>query len=178
MKVKREIEVAQLCLTLSDPMNCSPPGSSVHGVFQARVLEWGAIAFSDTTLTELELGDYSFHSSVEQFSTATKMQNDKPVNKEQGNGKAVLPSQCSSVADRMKERIGEKTVFDYIPHPIPKCHFFSNGSPTFLTSPSNFLPFSISYIEAYVHMTTVDFREGIVSFFLFLMGYNCFTMLC
>ena len=42
----RESEVAQLCLTLSDPMDCSLPGSSVHGIFQARVLEWGAIAFS------------------------------------------------------------------------------------------------------------------------------------
>ena len=37
----------QLCPTLSDPMDCSPPGSSVHGIFQARVLEWGAITFSD-----------------------------------------------------------------------------------------------------------------------------------
>ena len=46
MKTKSESEVAQLCLTLSDPMDCSPPGSSIHGVFQARVLEWGAIAFS------------------------------------------------------------------------------------------------------------------------------------
>jgi len=46
MKVKSESEVAQLCPTLSDPMNCSLPGSSVHGIFQARVLEWGAIAFS------------------------------------------------------------------------------------------------------------------------------------
>ena len=46
MKVKSESEVAQLCLTLSDPMDCSLPGSSVHGIFQARVLEWGAIAFS------------------------------------------------------------------------------------------------------------------------------------
>ena len=46
MKVKRESEVAQSCPTLSDPMDCSPPGSSVHGIFQARVLEWGAIAFS------------------------------------------------------------------------------------------------------------------------------------
>ena len=42
----RESEVAQSCPTLSDPMDCSPPGSSVHGIFQARVLEWGAIAFS------------------------------------------------------------------------------------------------------------------------------------
>ena len=40
MKVKSEREVTQSCLTLSDPMDCSPPGSSVHGVFQARVLEW------------------------------------------------------------------------------------------------------------------------------------------
>ena len=47
MNVKRESEVAQSCPTLSDPMDCSPPGSSVHGIFQARVLEWGAIAFSD-----------------------------------------------------------------------------------------------------------------------------------
>ena len=47
MKVKSESEVAQSCLTLSDPMDCGLPGSSVHGVFQARVLEWGAIAFSD-----------------------------------------------------------------------------------------------------------------------------------
>ena len=50
MKVKNESEVAQLCLTVSNPMDCSPPGSSVHGIFQARVLEWGAIAFSDSML--------------------------------------------------------------------------------------------------------------------------------
>ena len=43
MKVKGESEVAQSCPTLSDPMDCSPPGSSVHGIFQARVLEWVAI---------------------------------------------------------------------------------------------------------------------------------------
>ena len=47
MKVKSESEVTQLCLTLSDPMDCSLLGSSVHGIFQARVLEWGAIAFAD-----------------------------------------------------------------------------------------------------------------------------------
>ena len=46
MKVESESEVAQSRLTLSDPMDCSPPGSSVHGIFQARVLEWGAIAFT------------------------------------------------------------------------------------------------------------------------------------
>ena len=45
--MKSESEVAQLCPTLSDPMDCSLTGSSVHGIFQARVLEWGAIAFSN-----------------------------------------------------------------------------------------------------------------------------------
>ena len=48
MKVKSEREVAQSCLTLRNPMDCSPPGSSVHGIFQARVLEWGAITFSES----------------------------------------------------------------------------------------------------------------------------------
>ena len=46
MKVKSESEVAQSCLTPSDPMDCSPPGPSIHGIFQARALEWVAIAFS------------------------------------------------------------------------------------------------------------------------------------
>ena len=46
MKVKSESEVAQSCPTLHDPVDCSLPGSSVHGIFQARVLEWGATAFS------------------------------------------------------------------------------------------------------------------------------------
>ena len=46
MKVKSESEVTQSCLTLSDLMDCSLPGSSIQGIFQARVLEWGAIAFS------------------------------------------------------------------------------------------------------------------------------------
>ena len=52
MKVKSESEVPQSCPTLSDLMNCSLPGSSVHGIFQARVLEWGAIAFSTFCLWE------------------------------------------------------------------------------------------------------------------------------
>ena len=47
MKVKSEREVAQSCPTVCDPMDRSPPGSSIHGIFQARVLEWGAIAFSE-----------------------------------------------------------------------------------------------------------------------------------
>ena len=51
MKVESESEVAQSCLTLRDPMDCSLPGSSIHGILQARVLEWGAIAFSKLSNT-------------------------------------------------------------------------------------------------------------------------------
>ena len=54
-KVKSESEVAQLCPTLPDPMDCSPPGSSVPGILQARVLEWGAIAFSLGSTMEVQL---------------------------------------------------------------------------------------------------------------------------
>ena len=55
MKVKSESAVAQSCPTLSDPMDCSPPGSSIHGIFQARVLEWGATAFSNFVSRDLFL---------------------------------------------------------------------------------------------------------------------------
>ena len=50
MKVKSESEVAQSCPTFSTPMDCGPPGSSVHEIFQERVLEWGTVAFSDFVL--------------------------------------------------------------------------------------------------------------------------------
>ena len=55
MKVKSESEVAQSCLTCSDSMDCSPPGSSIHGIFQARVLEWGAIVTPWTVAYEAPL---------------------------------------------------------------------------------------------------------------------------
>ena len=51
MKVNSESEVAQSCPTLCDPMDCSLTGSSVHGIFQAKILEWSAIAFSNVTLS-------------------------------------------------------------------------------------------------------------------------------
>ena len=57
IKVKSESQVAQSCRTLSDPMDCRLPGSSIHGIFQARVLEWGAIAFSDTHSTIYKIGN-------------------------------------------------------------------------------------------------------------------------
>ena len=77
MKVKSEREVSQSCLTLSDLMDCSLPGSSIHGIFQTRVLEWVAIAFSDTypypraikdpKLLDKEMEEFATHSMV--FST-------------------------------------------------------------------------------------------------------------
>ena len=62
MKVKSEREVFQLCPTLHDPMDCSPPGSSVHGIFQARVLEWGAIAFSIVKAVVFPVVTYGYES--------------------------------------------------------------------------------------------------------------------
>ena len=59
MKVKSESEVSQSNPTLRDPMDCSLPGSSAHGIFQARVLEWGAIAFSE--------GSFLPHKNYQQF---------------------------------------------------------------------------------------------------------------
>ena len=60
MKVKSESEVAQSCPTLSDPMDCSLPGFSVHGIFQARVLEWVAIAFSNKAEIDVFLELFCF----------------------------------------------------------------------------------------------------------------------
>ena len=59
MKVKSESDVTQSCPTLSDLMDCSLPGSSVHGIFQARVLEWGAIAFSENPHRQSQTGQPS-----------------------------------------------------------------------------------------------------------------------
>ena len=67
MKVKSEREVAQSCPTLSNPMDCSPPGSSVHRIFQAKVLEWGSIAFSvikDKIINNLGFVGQLFNSAI------------------------------------------------------------------------------------------------------------------
>ena len=64
--VKSESEVAQLCPTLRDPMDCSLPGSSDHGIFQARVLEWGVIAFSDL-LANIIISSTPFSHQKEDF---------------------------------------------------------------------------------------------------------------
>ena len=73
MKVKSESQVAQSCPTLSDPMDCSPPGSSIRGIFQARVLEWGAIAFSYLYIESTKYCD-----GKEQGSKAACMVSTKP----------------------------------------------------------------------------------------------------
>ena len=67
MKGKSESEVPQSCPTLSDPMDCSLPGSSVHGIFQARVLEWGAIASSVVRMRGAEKKGQAFYDVVFQI---------------------------------------------------------------------------------------------------------------
>ena len=76
MRVKSESEVAQSCPTLSDPMDCSPPGSSVHGIFQAGVLEWGAIAVSVHIYTDTQIIKTGKENTEEplQKSKTTKLQ--------------------------------------------------------------------------------------------------------
>ena len=64
MKVKSESEVAQSCPTPSDPMDCSLPGSSIHGIYQARVLEWGVIAFSILISTSHQLNGHEFQQTA------------------------------------------------------------------------------------------------------------------
>ena len=71
MKVKRESEVALSCLTLSEPMDCSLPGSSAHGICQARVLEWGAIAFPGD-ISRDDKSEDSLHYCVENRKTTRK----------------------------------------------------------------------------------------------------------
>ena len=80
IKVKSEREVTQSCLTLRDPMDCSLPGSSIHGIFQAKVLEWDAIAFSkewdEGTATQF----FSFYPEVsELFNTLASTKQGNPI---------------------------------------------------------------------------------------------------
>ena len=70
MKMKSESEVTQSCPTLSDLMDCSLPGSSIHGIFQARVLEWGAIAFSIAAINKYNLLKSLFISIIISFSSS------------------------------------------------------------------------------------------------------------
>ena len=79
MKMKSESEVAQSCPTLRDPMDCSPPGSSIHGIFQARALEWVAVAFSNLHIyiyicgiefLHLQHGDHNNHTIFERLMCA------------------------------------------------------------------------------------------------------------
>ena len=80
MKGKSESEVAQSCLTLRDPMVCSLPGSSVHGIFQARVLEWGAIAFSKKTLEQPKRAGGAILGALPGNSVCSNNQSVKPFN--------------------------------------------------------------------------------------------------
>ena len=76
MQVKSESEVAQSCPTLSDPMDCSLPGSSIHGISQATVLEWGAIAFLEILLLPIII---IIHNKLYRYIKLTSLQYSKQV---------------------------------------------------------------------------------------------------
>ena len=75
MKVKSESEVIQSCLTLSNPVDCSPPGSSVHGIFQARVLEWVASAM----WVQFLVGELRSHMDAEKLSLSATASELEPL---------------------------------------------------------------------------------------------------
>ena len=102
MKVKSESEVAQSCLTLSDPMDCSLPGSSVHGIFQARVLEWGAIASSALVIMELQIETSIRDHNTPIIMAKMKRGEDLMI---PGAGENAEPLDLSDISDRMQNSI-------------------------------------------------------------------------
>ena len=94
MKVKSESEVAQSCLTLSDPMDCSLLGSSIHGIFQARVLERGAIAFSNKDLEEIKESQSIMNNVITEIKSILERINSRITEAE---------DRISEVEDRMVE---------------------------------------------------------------------------
>ena len=109
MKVRSEREVAQSCQTLHDPMNCSPPGSSVHGTLQARVLERGAIAFSDEWVylfvkmwlmkTVQSLGYYTVRVQLSRGSNSKDIT--QSINQQEG---AIQTLPCQTISGRWLDR--------------------------------------------------------------------------
>ena len=100
MKVKSEREVAQSCPTPSDPMDCSLPGSSVHGIFQARVLEWGAIVFSIDSLQLLSNTNGIFHrTSTNNFKCCRETQKTPNTQKNVWERKTELEESGSLTSD-------------------------------------------------------------------------------
>ena len=102
MKVKSESEVAQSCLTPSDPMDCSVPGSSVHGIFQARLLEWGAIAFFNVRnqCYSIKFINYSLHVQKTVDTTSAYMDIKFPVTvPPQRDGGADYLATCKYIQD-------------------------------------------------------------------------------
>ena len=93
MKVKSESEVAHSCPTLSILMDCSLPGSSVHGIFQARVLEWGAIAFSYETAEEAN----SSYNSSSTLNLINYFKHNTTTNNNSSNNSATAPAPTSSM---------------------------------------------------------------------------------
>ena len=117
MKVRSESEVAQSCPTLSDPMDCSAPGSSVHGIFQARALEWGAIAFSVTCINLRN----SHHNSSKGSTTNPILQMKKPRHRDLSN----LHKVTQLARRRQQYKVLLYSLLFYFSQPLIKCHYLN-----------------------------------------------------
>ena len=104
MKVKSESEVTQSCPTLSDPMDCSLPGSSIHGILQAKVLDWGAVAFSDLFLLirvkNFLLSRFVHHKVTNGFPGGIVVKN-LPANAGDARNTSLTPGSGRSVEEEM-----------------------------------------------------------------------------
>ena len=106
-KVKSESEVTQSCPTLSDPMDCSLPGSSIHGIFQARVLEWGAIAFSDKSLyTAIFLAQNSCCETALHYLNTAKRHLEQSKEHWRRNSKSTKPSHRNLLSSQHRCSLG------------------------------------------------------------------------
>ena len=121
MKVKSESEVAQLCPTLSDPVDCSLPGSSIHGIFQARVLEWGAFAFSNANPRKNQIWKQTITMSLIHVPIDMILS----IYNQEAQRNAVCPEQCLSAFSNLM-----KSVFlSSIKMNLLSFHFFIRSLP-------------------------------------------------
>ena len=137
MKVKVKVKS---CPTVSDPMDCSPPGSSVHGIFQARVLEWGAIAFSKRSVTSsFSLYKPSSHFMLPSFILAFEFGSSQFMNAFHIHNK-LLPCVCSVVqscltaCDSMNCSLPGSSLLEWVVPSSPKGYFWPRNQNRFSCS--------------------------------------------
>ena len=161
MKVKSESEVAQSCPTLRDPMDCSPPGSSIHGIFQARVLEWAAISNPALALQSCSvlMCRFSQFSSVTQSCPTLR----DPMNRSTP-GLPVSITNSQSLPKRMSIELVMPSSDLILCRPLlllspisPSIRVFSNGSVLCIRWPK-YWRFSFSISPSNEHPGLISFR--------------------